>query len=221
MSETFRFNAKNFGLDLLNWLKENRSNFEVVNYAEVSELVFDSKSGNVTTVRTIGKNQGFDCDAVVICAGANTATLVKKNFGIKLPILPCKTYTFDMPCEYDNFAFIFDDYNFTAVGLGDGLARVQTNGDLCGNDQSYDKKRIRNCLNRIAKTLDVGDVMKNTNMKACLVSLSPDDLPLVGFLRSYPNVYINAGHGVRASSLSLACGKQLADQIQNGDQGII
>jgi glycine/D-amino acid oxidase-like deaminating enzyme len=57
--------------------------------------------------------------------------------------------------------------------------------------------------------------MKNTNLKPILTGLSPDDLPLVGSLKYYPNVYVNVGHGFRALTLSFACGIMIQDAICN------
>lgn len=48
--------------------------------------------------------------------------------------------------------------------------------------------------------------MKNANLKAVLSGISPDELPLVGRLKNYPNVYLNVGHGLRASSLCFTTG---------------
>ena len=35
------------------------------------------------------------------------------------------------------------------------------------------------------------------NLNFNLVDTSPDDTPMVGPLKQYPNVYINGGHGFR------------------------
>ena len=162
----------------------------------------------MTHVKILGKQgEGIQCDAVVVCAGAATQSLLKSLLGVRSPILPLKTYTFDIPCEHRNFALIFDSANFTAVSHDDNQVRVQMGGDLVGYDTSYDKKRIRNCLNRVAKTLDVTTVMKHQNLSANLVGISPDDLPVLGPLKHHPNVYLNAGHGIRASSLAFVTSK--------------
>ena len=159
---TYGFNSKTFGTQLYYWLKANRPNFDLKCYSEVTALNYDQKTGQVTHVKILGKQgEGIKCDAVVVCAGAATQSLLKTLLGVRTPILPLKTYTFDIPCEHKDFALIFDIENFTAVSHDDNLVRVQMGGDLVGYDTSYDKKRIRNCLNRVAKTLDVSTVMKH------------------------------------------------------------
>lgn len=181
----------------------------------------DTKTGEVSRIKILGKNDNVECDAVVVCAGAATQSLLKTLLGVRTPILPLKTYTYDIPNapeQSDSFALVFDNANFTAVAHGDSQVRVQMAGDLVGYDTSYDKKRIRNTLNRVAKTLDVSDVMKHQNLSANLVGISPDDLPVVGHLKHHPNVFVNAGHGIRASSLAFVTGQHLSDQINKGEQ---
>jgi glycine/D-amino acid oxidase-like deaminating enzyme len=121
-----------------------------------------------------------------------------------------------MPTSCTNkFAFIFEDKNILATHLSPGFLRLNCFGDLAGFDTSYDKKRIRNMLNIVAKTFDTQEAMKNMNLKPILTGLSPDDLPLVGSLKHYPNVFVNVGHGIRALTLSFVCGQMIQDEICN------
>ena len=69
----------------------------------------------------------------------------------------------------------------------------------------------------IAKTMDTQDTMKNSSMRPVLFGLSPDDLPLVGPMKHYPNVYLNVGHGTRASTLSFVCAEMISKQVQGSD----
>ena len=74
---------------------------------------------------------------------------------VSCPVLPLKSYTFDMPTQsLERYAFVFEDKNFTTSHLSNGLFRVNCYGDLAGFDTSFDKRRIRNMLNIVAKTLD-------------------------------------------------------------------
>ena len=79
-------------------------------------------------------------------------------------MLPLKAISLDMPCEYTDLAWIFEDKHFTAVPNGKGQVRVYGFGDLIGLDFSFDKRRTRNLLNVIAKTMDTSEAMKNTNL---------------------------------------------------------
>ena len=125
--------------------------------------------------------------------------------------MPLKSYSFDMPTSATAplCSLIFEDKHFSACYLRDGMLRVNIYGDLAGFDQSFDSRRIRNLLNIVGKTLSAQEAMQNQNLRAVLIGVSPDDLPLVGRLKHYPNLYLNVGHGARAATLSFACGNAL------------
>jgi glycine/D-amino acid oxidase-like deaminating enzyme len=42
-----------------------------------------------------------------------------------------------------------------------------------------------------------------------MLSITPDDRPFVGNLKSHPNIFVNAGHGQRSTGLSLISGNAL------------
>ena len=158
----------------------------------------------------------ISCDAVVVCTGAWTARHLSSTLGIRCPILPIKSYSFDMTTSAAPLnSFIFEDKHFTACHLRSGVLRVNIFGDLAGFDTSFDSRRIRNLLNIVAKTLDSQEAMQNKNLQAILTGVTPDDLPLVGSLKHYPNVYLNAGHGARATTLSFACADILAELTEH------
>lgn len=101
----------------------------------------------------------IDTDAVVFCTGAATPRLLKDVLKLGCPVLPVKSYSFDIPTQYSPFAFQFDA--FTAVWLKQGVLRINAGGDLAGNSTSFDQRRVRNILNITAKTLDTQDTMKH------------------------------------------------------------
>lgn len=41
--------------------------------------------------------------------------------------------------------------------------------------------------------------------------MAPDDKPLIGNLRLYPNVYLNAGHSGRGTTFGLATSKLVTE----------
>ena len=48
-----------------------------------------------------------------------------------------------------------------------------------------------------------------------MLSISPDDAPVVGGMKKFPNVYLNVGHGQRAGSLSMFSGQMIASAVKN------
>lgn len=128
---------------MLQWLKQNRAdNFEVKFNSEVNEFYYDTKTGVVSAVKILGKRgSAIECDAVVMCTGGITARTISSLLGARVPILPLKSISFDMPCKYVETAWVFEDKHFTVVpltGAKTGLMRVQGHGDLVGFEQSFD-----------------------------------------------------------------------------------
>ena len=63
---------------------------------------------------------------------------------------------------------------------------------------------------------DKGESLTNQKLKPFLRGQSPDDLPIVGPLKYYPNIYINAGHGRRGPAISIACSKLIGEVMETG-----
>ena len=72
-------------------------------------------------------------------------------------------------------------------------------------------------MNTVGKLIDKTESLNNRKLKTFLRAQSPDDLPIVGALKFYPNVYINSGHGSHSVGLALACGKATSDLMTKGD----
>lgn len=50
-----------------------------------------------------------------------------------------------------------------------------------------------------------------------MLSVSPDDMPVIGNLRQIPNAYLNIGHGQRTTALAMVSGKLLNKAVE-GEQ---
>lgn len=118
-SESLLFDSKKFGDKLLQWMLENRAdNFSIKCNSEVSELFYDTKTGLVNAAKIMGKRgDAIECDAVVMCTGAATARNLSSLLSVRCPVLPLKCYSFDMPCQYSNQAWIFEDKDYSVVPL--------------------------------------------------------------------------------------------------------
>lgn len=49
------------------------------------------------------------------------------------------------------------------------------------------------------------------NLWTCLRPTTPDDMPMIGPTGSYPNLYMNTGHGGRGSALAMGSSKLLSE----------
>jgi D-amino-acid dehydrogenase len=53
-------------------------------------------------------------------------------------------------------------------------------------------------------------------LSCCLRPTAPDDKPIIGPLKFYPNVYLNAGHSGRGTTIGLSTSKIVSDLIESG-----
>ena len=84
---------------------------------------------------------------------------------------------------------------------------------MTGQAMQFDERRVRNFKNYFCTTFDKKEVLNNSDLTINLLSVSPDDCPLVGNLRHHPNVFVNTGHGQRSTGLAFVSGKAIADMI--------
>lgn len=150
-SNTLSFDSYTFSHNLLNNHLKDRSNFELLLNSEIGEIYSNPDTGAVTAVRVIGKREEISIDALILCTGAATPRLLKSTLGVRVPLMPVKSYSFDIPCDYRT-ALSFD--SFSVVWQRSGVARVHGLQDYAGSNTNFDKRRVRNLLNMVAATLD-------------------------------------------------------------------
>jgi len=144
--------------------------------------------------------------------------MVKKHFGLVCPVIPVKGYTFDIPTDSPaaKLHFAFKDIAFVAVMFEPGKWRIAAFGDLSGQDKSFDPRRVRFLKNVVSDKLDKSELYKYENLNTCLRPVPPDDIPILGPLRHYPNVFLNAGHAGRGTTHGLATSKLVAEELMEG-----
>jgi D-amino-acid dehydrogenase len=69
--------------------------------------------------------------------------------------------------------------------------------------------------------MDKNEAHSYVNLSTCLRPVPPDDVPVFGPLKFYPNVFLNAGHSGRGTTLGLATSKIVADLINEGKTTIV
>ena len=72
-------------------------NFTLKCNSEVNQFNYSTSTGLVKGVSIMGKiGQEIEADALVLCTGAHTARVLYQTLGIYAPIVPIKSYTFDV-----------------------------------------------------------------------------------------------------------------------------
>ncbi len=201
---------------------EKRDNVEIIYGKEVEGFVFDKTEKIVTGVRITGRQDILGATAVVLCPGPLAAPMLKKHFGLSCPVMPIKGYSFDFISDYDHnhkHHIIFKNHALVLSFMADKRVRVAGLGDVHGANWEVDEKRLAYMTKLVEGYFSKEEVpvsQKRTKPTACLRPCSPDDMPIVGGLHLFPNVYVNVGHSARGVTTATATGKMVAEQIGRG-----
>ena len=100
--------------------------------------------------------------------------------------------------------------------LNDNIARVAAFGDVSGLNFKKDPARMDYLLKIMRNHFSDEVIATHFNWRNCMRPVSPDDIPLLGPLYNYPNVYVNGGHGGKGSTFPLSSGHYIAQLIGKG-----
>lgn len=73
---------------------------------------------------------------------------------------------------------------------------------------------MRNFKNNLCTTFDKKEVLNQRNLAINMLSVTPDDRPMVGNLKQHPNVFVNGGHGQRSAGLAFVCAKAISEMVE-------
>ncbi|ARO14684.1 D-amino-acid dehydrogenase [Ketogulonicigenium robustum] len=187
------------------------------NGVTINRLMHDG--GKITGVET--STGVMTADAYVVAMGSYSPFIVKP-LGMKLPVYPMKGYSITAPIQnYDRApeSTVMDEAHKIAITrLGDRI-RVGGMAEITGFDRSLGPKR-RAALDHSLTDLfgDAGDLEKATFWTG-FRPMTPDGTPVVGST-SYPNLFLNTGHGTLGWTMSAGSGRVLADVISGRETAI-
>ena len=164
-------------------------------------------------------------DQVILAAGILTpiwARKISRKAGQICPVFPLKGYSItlftrirdntDMPFLRKGLSF--DSLYCTSVAPN--MIRMAGFGEIVGfPNASNDGKVGPMILEKYSKFIFGEDVLSpiNNTTLPCFRPMSPDDLPLVGPIRTVNGLHIHSGHGTLGWTLSLATAYCLAQDI--------
>tara|TARA_Y100000590_G_C15711857_1_gene1010543 strand:+ start:1396 stop:2511 length:1116 start_codon:yes stop_codon:yes gene_type:complete len=182
---------------------------------EVSNIQSNGSALNVS----IEGGRTLNCDRVIVAMGpwSNQAS---KWLDFNIPITPLKGQILRLRSEGPPIPHISwsgaDIYGSYAVTKSDGLVWVGTTEENAGFDDtpsSIGRQTILRSVISILPHLAQSEIIKHT---ACLRPLSPDGLPILGFLPGNPKIVIASGAGRKGILLGPVMGKSAADLVLNG-----
>jgi D-amino-acid dehydrogenase len=171
------------------------------------------ENGRVVGVETeiAGRITG---DAYVCALGSYAAGLLKP-VGIRLPVYPVKGYSVTLPVTDDAFApqsTIMDETHKVAITrLGDRI-RVAGTAEIAGYSNRlgpHATDTVRHVINDLFPK--GGDLSKAEGWTG-LRPMTPDGTPVLG-ASTYPNLFLNTGHGTLGWTMACGSGRAVADVV--------
>eukprot|EP01126_Amoeba_proteus_P049688 TRINITY_DN5825_c0_g2_i3.p1 TRINITY_DN5825_c0_g2~~TRINITY_DN5825_c0_g2_i3.p1 ORF type:complete len:463 (+),score=77.08 TRINITY_DN5825_c0_g2_i3:62-1450(+) len=168
----------------------------------------------------------FNADTFLLATGARTDLLKLINF--YLPLIPIKGFSLDIPLKEEfvsnnhlpEVSFTVDGSKFFASRIGNSL-RVSAFAEIAGFDSTLREDRREQMENWIKHNYDWEELdMDSGNYYTCHRPVSPDDIPYVGKVKPFKNLFLNMGHG--SLGWTLACGtSSLSSQLIAGETPVI
>ena len=170
-----------------------------------------------------------DFDFVVLAAGVNTPLFARQlSIGDSSPTYPLRGYSLTMysdgsqgkeelgvghPKNLLHQPLKVDDMYCSSVGPN--MARIAGFGELVGyRDKAISVGSLApKVLARYGKKLFPESNIIEASALQCFRPLSPDDIPIVGAVRSTPGVFLHTGHGTLGWTLCLATAECLAQAM--------
>ncbi len=201
--------ARSFSEQLLQWLADHR-NVTLECGQEVHSINY--QNNKVTGIRCADRE--IASDAVVVCAGAWTQSLIKP-FGLTAQIYPVKGYSITLPVSPDaNQVSLTDQERKVVFSRLGSQIRIAGFADFAGFSARLDKKRINRLLNIAEKIAPLAANYKADQIQgwAGFRPMTPDGQPRVG-PTSIQNLFLNTGHGMFGWTLACATGYDLASRF--------
>ena len=161
------------------------------------------------------------CDEVVIAGGNHTKNILDK-LGVRLPMIPIKGYTItaDLPKNREPLSHnVCDDINKVYVTMLGNKYRISGLCEFRGIDHHVDEDRTKLLLSAAMNKVGHLDEQKITVWTGCR-PVSSDDVPIIGKVSGYNNIYINSGQGSKGLTLSLGSARLLTDIIEENDSAL-
>ena len=153
-------------------------------------------------------------DSYVVALGSYSPALLKQA-GIELPVYPVKGYSLTMPVTDEAAApvsTVMDEtFKVAITRLGDRI-RVGGTAELAGFSTRLREPRRRTLEHSVSDLFPRGGDLTRAKFWTGLRPMTPDGPPVIGGT-SYPNLWLNTGHGTLGWTMSCGSGALLADLV--------
>jgi D-amino-acid dehydrogenase len=196
---------------LTEWLTER--NVEIKTNTRVVELIH--LNGQVNAVRTTAGR--IPADAVLIAAGARSGELAKMA-GVRLPIQGGKGYCLDYapppvpvtrPLDFAESRFVCTPMN--------GMVRLAGTMEFSGINDTVRPERVAAIARGASRGLSGWPADTSmAKIDSGLRPMTPDGLPVIGYLPKFRNLAVASGHAMHGLTLAASTGDAVAELITTG-----
>ena len=197
----------------MRWLKRYLKQQGVIFHYQTIANRIRTERNKMTGVET--NNGTFSGDEYVMATGASSSQLAK-TIGIRLPVLPGKGYSIDLP-KPDlklHIPIILTEARVAITPLSNTV-RLGSGMEFNGKTGQLRLKRIQAVLDRTAEVFPTLPKMKAGELVVWegLRPVTPDGIPMIGRIRKYENLMVATGHAMMGVSLGPITGKIINDLI--------
>ena len=186
-----------------------------IHYDTACRALTTSAEGLVDVTDVSGRR--WECDAVVLAAGIDSARLAR-GVGLALPIRPVKGYSITAPHRADvapRMPVIDAQLHLAAVPLAAGGLRVAGTAEFAGYDRTINPKRIANIFALLTRLYpEYARRLAGAQLApwAGLRPMCPDGVPLLG-RTAIKNLFLNTGHGHLGWTLAAGSARLVSDVV--------
>jgi D-amino-acid dehydrogenase len=184
---------------------------KIIENTEVTRVV--QEKGKVT--KLVAGQEEFTADHYVLAGGAWSPAIAKLT-GHRIPLMPGKGYSFEMPdtTKHMHIAALLCEAKVSVTPMGDHI-RFGGTMEIDSVNERISMNRVKGIVQSIPKYFpelqpalpEVKDIW--FGFRPC----SPDGLPYLGSFKNLENLTIATGHGMMGISLGPATGKLVSEMI--------
>ncbi len=163
-----------------------------------------------------------EADAIVVAAGVHSRALLAP-LGVSLPVYPAKGYsaTFRVtdPARASTVSLTDDQFKLVFSRLGDRL-RVAGTAEFGAGDRALNPARCQALVRRARQVLPGACDYERPRFWSGLRPATPSNVPLIGRVGRWRNLYLNCGHGTLGWTMAAGSGRLIADRVRGRAGGI-
>jgi len=193
--------------------------------SQIVALDADAEGSNVRSieVRTPRGYESIEARDIVVSLGSYSAPFLRPH-GVSLAIYPAKGYSATIPSNGANHAPVIsltdDQFKLVYSNLGDRL-RIAGTAELTGYDLSLNYPRCEAILRNAKALFPRAGKFEAAAFWAGLRPATPSNIPYVGRIRRYRNLWANTGRGTLGWTLAAGSGKRIAEMIGAGEGPVV